>query len=178
MRLFVAIRPPQPIRDQLLDVMGGVRHARWQDEDQLHLTLRFVGEVDRHCAEDLAAALGQLHYPAFDLALSGVGCFEQRGRKTLWAGVAPTDVLRALHKKVDGACRRVGLAADRRTYHPHVTLARFGRGAGPFEPFLQRWAGLTSPRFRADSFRLYESRLGAEGADYTAVARYPLGGFS
>src|SRR3546814_10503522 len=56
-RLFVAIRPPAAIRKALLSIMGGVEGARWQSDDQLHLTLRFIGEVDRHRADDIAAAL-------------------------------------------------------------------------------------------------------------------------
>ena len=54
-RLFVAIRPPEPVIDQLLDLAGGVDGARWQDEEQLHLTLRFIGEVERPVAEDVLA---------------------------------------------------------------------------------------------------------------------------
>ena len=63
-RLFVALRPPPAIRDMLADAMDGVPQARWQDDEQLHLTLRFIGEVDRPVAEDIAAALGQVHAPA------------------------------------------------------------------------------------------------------------------
>ncbi len=174
-RLFVAIRPPEPIRAQLLAIMGGVPGARWQEEDQLHLTLRFVGEVDRHQAEDLAAALGSLYHPPFEIALSGVGRFERRGKGALWAGFTPHDQLKSLHKKVDQTCLRVGLPAESRAYLPHLTLARTSRATGPVEPFIQRWAGLSSAPFGVNDIRLYESRLGSEGASYTTVARYPLG---
>jgi 2'-5' RNA ligase len=93
-RLFVAIRPPQFILDQLLDMMGGVQNARWQDEEQLHLTLRFIGEVDRHQAEDVAAALGAVRSHPFEISLSGVGSFSKRGKGTLWAGIGPQDSLK------------------------------------------------------------------------------------
>ena len=72
-RLFVAIRPPAAIRAILLGAMGGISGARWQDEDQLHLTLRFIGEVDRHRADDVHAALGAVHQAPFEIALSGIG---------------------------------------------------------------------------------------------------------
>ncbi len=173
-RLFVAIRPPQPIRAQLLAMMGGVQNARWQDEDQLHLTLRFVGEVDRHQAEDIAAALGSLRHPPFEIALRGVGTFAGRGKGAIWAGLAPHEDLKPLHKKVDQACLKAGIAPDTRAYHPHITIARTGRTTGPVESFLERWAGLASAPFPVESFRLYESQLGSEGASYTTVARYPL----
>jgi 2'-5' RNA ligase len=108
-RLFVAIRPPAPVRAQLLELMGGVAGARWLSDDQLHLTLRFIGEVDRHLARDIDAALSAVHHPRFELALNGLGAFERRGEPvTLWAGVAPEAPLRALHNKVDQALLRVG----------------------------------------------------------------------
>jgi 2'-5' RNA ligase len=173
-RLFVALRPPAHIRERLLGLMGGVQNARWQDDAQLHLTLRFIGDVDRHQAEDAAAALGSVRHPAFEIALSGVGSFVKRGKGALWAGVAPHDELKLLHKKVDQACLRAGVAPDSRAYHPHITVARLGRSAGPVEPFVERWAGLSSASFGVDSMCLYESRLGSEGASYTIVERYPL----
>ena len=173
-RLFVAIRPPREVRERLLGIVGGVPNARWEDDDQLHLTLKFIGEVDRHRAENIAAALGGVHQPRFEIALAGVGRFEQRGGSTIWAGLTPHDGLRDLQKKVDQACLRVGMPLERRAFHPHITLARLNRSSGPAEPFLERWAGLSSAPFLADSLCLYESRLGSEGASYTIVARYPL----
>ena len=120
-RLFVAIRPPAEIRARLLAAMGGVRGARWQSEEQLHLTLRFIGEVDRHRAEDVDAVLAGVRQPGFEIALDGLGAFERRGEPTaLWAGVSPQEPLRALHKKVDQAIARTGLAPERRVYTPHI----------------------------------------------------------
>ena len=173
-RLFVAIRPPATIRSQLLGLLHGVRGARWQDDDQLHLTLRFIGEVDRHRATDVAAALGGIHHPAFAIALNGIGQFERRGKGTLWAGVTPHDALRRLHKKIDQACLRVGIAADTRAYHPHITLARVGRDSGPIDPFVLVTGGLSSAPFPIDWFGLYESELTPNGAVYSIVERYPL----
>src|SRR3546814_11108062 len=101
-RLFVALRPPPDIRALLIAAMGGVRAARWQNDEQLHLTLRFIGEVDRPIAEDVVAALGSVHAPPITAAIAGVGRFEKRGRTdAIWAGVAPGDALAALHATVD-----------------------------------------------------------------------------
>jgi RNA 2',3'-cyclic 3'-phosphodiesterase len=174
-RLFVGIDPPSEIKDRLLEVMGGVAGARWQSEAQLHLTLRFIGEVDRHQANDLAAALESLHHPRFELALSGAGAFDRRGRiNALWAGVSPHEPVRTLHKKVDQAVARAGLPPDPRAYLPHITLARFGRDAGALDGFLDRHGGLSSPPFAVDDFCLYESQLTRDGSVYTIVERYPL----
>ena len=174
-RLFVAIRPPEGIRSQLLDLMEGVQGARWQDEDQLHLTLLFIGEVERPVAEDIAAALGTVRHPRFGLALDGIGTFERRRQPvTLWAGVTPHDELKALQKKVAQACLRAGIEPDRRAYAPHITLARLGRTTGPIAPLVESAGGLSSALFPVEDFRLYESDLTPQGAVHTVVERYLL----
>ena len=180
MRLFIALRPPPPIREILFDLMDGVPAARWQDDEQLHLTLRFVGEVERPQAEDLAAALGHVHLPAAPVvALAGVGSFGQRGRAdTLWAGIAPAAVLADLHARVERACAQAGLPPERRRYHPHVTVARLARsaGAGPaLDAWLARHAALASEPFALPHLILYRSHLARGGAAYETVARWPLG---
>lgn len=174
-RLFVAIRPPRPIREQLLATMGGIRGARWQTDDQLHLTLRFIGEVESHVGDDIHAALGAVHYPCFEIALDGISGFERRGQaENLWAGVTPHEPLKALHNKIDQAIARAGVAPDQRAYLPHITLARLKRGSGSIAALLERSGGLTSAPFRVDSFCLYESQLTPDGAVYSIVERYDL----
>ena len=174
-RLFVAIRPPEHIREQLLDLMEGIPTLRWQDDDQLHLTLRFIGEVERPMAEDVASALGRVRFGAIQLALAGVGQFEQHRRGTLWAGVAPRDQLKLLAAKVERACQSEGLLPERRTFHPHITLARWKGGVPGLAAFIERHAALSSEPWQSREFILYESRLGRDGAHYEAVAAYPLG---
>jgi len=174
-RLFVAIRPPAAIRAILLGAMGGISGARWQNEDQLHLTLRFIGEVDRHLAGDIHAALGAIHQPPFEIALNGIGAFDRRGwPDAVWAGLSPHEPLKALHKKVDAALTRVGVAPDQRAFLPHVTLARLKRNSGPVGNLLEQAGGLTSPPFTIDHFALFESVLTPDGAVYTLVERYSL----
>lgn len=176
-RLFVGLRPPPAIRAQLLALMGGVIGARWQDDSQLHVTLRFIGEVERPRAEDIAIALSNIHAPPLEVSLAGVGQFDSRGRpNALWAGLRPHDALAALHRKVDQALVRCGLPPERRAYLPHVTLARMNAGASATDRFLEAHAGLASAPFALDHFLLFESTLGREGARYEAVERYPLKG--
>lgn len=175
-RLFVAIRPPAAIRARLLAGMGGVPGARWQDDDQLHLTLRFVGEVDRHVAADITAALGSVRHPPFELSLSGIDTFDRKGRiDTLWAGVRPHDAVSALHRKIDQAVVRAGLEPEGRAFQPHITLARFTRGAGDLSGFATAYGGVSSAPFAVTHFGLYESTLGSEGARYDLIERYALG---
>jgi 2'-5' RNA ligase len=176
-RLFVGIRPPAAVRTRLLTLMGGVSRARWQAEDQLHLTIRFIGEVDRHLAQDVHAALGAVRQAPFEIALSGIGAFDRRGQAhTLWAGVAPQEPLKALNRKVDQALARVGLPPEERAYHPHITLARLPRGAGSIAALLESSGGASGRPFEVGEFRLFESRLMPDGAVYDVVERYPLTG--
>ncbi|HUP66948.1 MAG TPA: RNA 2',3'-cyclic phosphodiesterase [Sphingomicrobium sp.] len=174
-RLFVAIRPPEAIRDLLIDAMSDSADFRWQDEDQLHLTLRFVGEVDRPTADDLATALGEIRAAKISIRVIGVGRFERRNGGALWAGVEPRGPLAALAAKIERACLSTGLEPERRPFHPHVTLARWkGRRGHEVQRFLERAAGLASEPFEIDSFSLFESRLSRHGAHYEKVAEYPL----
>jgi len=169
-RLFVAIRPPPAIRGLLLGAMGGISGARWQSDDQLHLTLRFIGEVDRHRGGDIHAALGGIHHAPFEISLNGIGTFDH----AVWAGVAPHEPLKALHNKVDAALARVGVAPDQRAFRPHITLARLKRSSGPVGNLLEQSGGLTSAPFAVDHFALFESVLTPDGAVYSIVERYPL----
>src|SRR5256885_4669352 len=175
-RLFVAIRPPEPIRDLLIDAMDDSADFRWQDEDQLHLTLRFVGEVERPLAEDLADALGRIRAEPFQIRVSGVGRFEQRNSGALWAGVEPKAPVAALAVKVERACLAVGLEPERRAFHPHITLARWkGRRTRALARFIERTRGLASDPSEVGDFTLFESRLSRHGAHYEEVENYPLG---
>ena len=175
-RLFVAIRPPEPVRDLLIDAMDDGPDFRWQDDEQLHLTLRFVGEVERPVANDLADALGQVRAPPMELRIAGAGRFEQRSSGALWAGVEPKTPLAALTAKIERACVGVGLEPERRAFHPHITLARWkGRRTREVAAFLDRTRGLSSPPFEIGEFILFESRLSRHGAHYEEVASYPLG---
>jgi 2'-5' RNA ligase len=175
-RLFVAIRPPEAIRDVLIDAMDDSPDFRWQDDEQLHVTLRFIGEVDRPVADDLAAALAAIRAEAFAVRIKGVGRFEQRSAGALWAGVEPKQALAALAAKVERVCHKVGLEPERRAFHPHVTLARWkGRRSREVAGFLERGRGLVSEPWTVDRFILFESRLSRHGAHYEEVASYPLG---
>ncbi len=174
-RLFVAIRPPEEIRDLLVDAMDDGADFRWQQDEQLHLTLRFIGEVERPIAEDLASALAAVRSSQFELRVQGTGRFEQRSSGALWAGVEPREPVAALAAKIERVCQSVGLEPERRAFHPHITLARWkGRRTREIATFLERTRGLASGPFAVDRFILFESRLSRHGAHYEEVASYAL----
>ena len=174
-RLFVAIRPPEDIRDLLIDAMDDSPALRWVGDEQLHLTLRFIGEVERPVANDIAAALERIRFPVFELAVKGVGRFEQRNGGALWAGVEPRAPVAELAAKVERACVQAGLEPERRVFHPHITLARWNRrNAEAVRDFERRQADLASAPFEVREFILFESQLSRHGPHHTEVAAYPL----
>ncbi len=174
-RLFVAIRPPLAIRRACLDAMAdGPPGWAWQDDEQLHVTLRYIGEVERRLAEDIAAVLGTIHAAPVEIGISGVGLFDQRSRGALFARAIPREPLATLHKKVDRALVSAGLKPEARSYLPHITLARRRRSAVDPSAWLERKAGLATPPERVTHLTLFESCLGREGARYDVVERFPL----
>lgn len=175
-RLFVAIRPPEDVRDLLIDAMDDSPALRWVGDEQLHLTLRFIGEVERPLANDIAGALSRIRSQQFDLRIHGVGKFEQRNGGALWAGVEPKQPVAALAAKVERALQLVGLEPERRAFSPHITLARWNRrNAEAVEAFLRRNGDLHSEPFLVDRFILFESKLSRHGAHYEEVAAFDLG---
>jgi 2'-5' RNA ligase len=186
-RLFVALRPPLDVREALLPAMAGVEGARWQTDNQLHLTLAFLGEVDRHGLDAATDALATIVAPPLGLQLGQFGTFDtsRPGRTaTLWIGVEDirrpardAGPLSALAQSIRTALRRANLPPDPRNFNPAITLARFGASGASRErlrPFLTH---TPAPRaqWQATDFHLVESTLGREGAHYTPVASYVLG---
>ena len=103
-RLFAALALPPSALDALIGLGEGVPGARWLRDDQMHLTLRFIGEVDRAAFEDVVHALGEVEADAFELALAGVGHFPPRGApKVLWAGVRQNPALNLLQSRIESA---------------------------------------------------------------------------
>lgn len=174
-RLFAGTLLPEPIRDLLIDAMDEGPEFRWQSEDQLHLTLRFIGEVERPLAEDIAMSLARVRSPRIALRIAGTGRFDQTNSGALWAGVEPREPVAALAAKIERVCQSTGLPPERRAFYPHITLARWrGRRSREAAEFIQRSASLASDPFDIEDFVLFESRLSRHGAHYEAVSRYPL----
>jgi 2'-5' RNA ligase len=175
-RLFTALRPPPAMRQSLGECMQALPGARWQSDEQLHLTLRFVGEADRHQLADTAAALSRLRAPKLELGIDGVGFFASKGLpNSLWAAVSSAPELTQLVRSIDRALVQVGLATETRAFRPHITLARLGRASMPIDPWLAAHAGLHVEPSLFDHLLLYESILGHGGSTYVVVERYPLG---
>src|SRR5215475_13605180 len=178
MRLFVALSIPDSVAQRLMLLQGGVPGARWQKREQLHLTLRFIGEVDGRDARAVEDALAGIDAPAFDLQLHGVGQFGNKQPHSLWAAARKNDLLEHLQRKVDTAIRRVGQPQDAHKFTPHVTLARLRH---PELEKVREWlvehALSTSAEFSVDAFCLYSSKLTSDGSIYRVEREYSLRGF-
>jgi 2'-5' RNA ligase len=174
-RLFVALALPDDVAESLLAIQSGVPGARWMSREQLHLTLRFIGEVDESDAAGIDEALAAISAPQFSLELKGVGEFGGRNPRALWSGVAGDGALIHLQRKVESAMQRLGLPAEERKFTPHVTLARL-RAAPPGRvlDFLHDHALYSSGPFDVKEFILYSSRTTPNGSIYAAEREYPL----
>jgi RNA 2',3'-cyclic 3'-phosphodiesterase len=176
MRLFVALDLPWPLPERLSAMAGGLPGARWVPPENYHLTLRFVGEVPGHRADEIDLALGAVRARGFPLVLAGVGSFARAETpQSLHVSVARNPALEHLRQKVDTALVRAGVAPERRRFSPHVTLARLD--AVP-EARLVGWLQAHN-LFEAEpvairSFTLFSSRRGAERSVYVPEVEYAL----
>lgn len=173
-RLFTALALPPELAGRLAALEAGIPGARWVEPRNLHITLRFIGEVDGGMAQEVHECLAEIRAAAFEVTLSGFGTFGSRSPNALWAGVEKAPELAHLQAKVDSALARAGVAAEGRKFVPHVTLARLKNAP---VPRLQAFIAGHSPfrdAFTAESFVLFRSHLGRGGAEYEALAEYPL----
>lgn len=176
-RAFVAIPMPEDAAARLAGLARGLTVGRRVPEENLHLTLAFLGEVTDEGLEELHETLSGLRAAPVDLRFAGLGTFGDDRPRALWAAVVAEPALATLQKDVERAVRRAGLAPEARRFVPHVTLARLkGRreDAAPLARFLEGRGGASVPPVRAVAFSLMSSRLRPDGAVYEELARYPL----
>ncbi|MHA6287956.1 RNA 2',3'-cyclic phosphodiesterase [Maricaulis sp. CAU 1757] len=177
LRLFAALPVPHEIGRDLARFQKGVPGARWRPLANLHITLRFFGEISETAAADLDAELASISARPMTLRLRGADWFGKAEPRSLWIGVEPDDGVRRLAEKCERAARRAGLAPEGRKFVPHVTLA-YLRGTPPDKAskFVERIGTFTSDSWHATHFSLYSSWLTRGDANiYEPEADYPLG---
>jgi RNA 2',3'-cyclic 3'-phosphodiesterase len=176
MRLFLGIDLPAEIEDHLGFVGGGIPRARWEEREKLHVTLRFIGEVDGGTKRRLEDALEQVRHPPFSLAVAGVGFFPPGGKpRIVWAGLDDAAPLHELHARIERALLGAGLPPEGRRFTPHVTLARLHDSPqGKVIEFLQHHALLRTSTFDVRAFQLYSSVLSPGGSKYRIEHHYRL----
>ena len=176
-RLFTAIEIPQSLRQRLALIRAPLSGAKWIEAENMHVTLRFAGDIDERTADEFASALEAVRCRPFQVSIAGVGAFGGRDPRVLWAGVEAGDELDALHRANERAARAAGLAPEGRAFKAHVTLARM-RGARQqaVARFLAENGALRTEPFTAMSFVLLSARPGSGGPPYVVEAEYPFEG--
>jgi len=176
LRLFVAIALPETIRSRLALLCGGVPGARWLSPETMHVTVRFIGEVQESRLADIDLALSSVDAPSFELMLDGIGSFGSSGRpRVLWAGVARNSALDHLHDKIESALVRAGLPPEGRKFTPHVTLARLRDAKkGRVGEFVAAHDPFQAGPIPVSEFTLFSSFLSQSGAIHASEAIYPL----
>jgi len=177
-RLFVAIDLPLDIVAQLQGLCYGVPGARWVQPEQMHLTLRFIGEVDGGVFRDIGEGLGSIMTEGFTLQVKGLGVFPPRKTpRVLWAGIEPVEEVCALRKRIDNVLIGMGLDPEGRKFSPHITLARLhDTPLARLSRFLAGNGLFATAAFPVSEFHLYSSQLTSKGAFHTIEASYPLEG--
>lgn len=175
-RLFVGIELPDTVRERLGWICCDVPGARWVEPGQMHLTLRFIGEVDEIVFDDVDARLAEVRAARFPLAVRGVGHFPPRGvPRLLWAGLERSEPLVALQRRVEAAVVRAGVEPEARRFAPHVTLARLdGTPQRAVGSFLATHGLLRCDPFEVDAIHLFSSVLGRKRALHRRESSYPL----
>lgn len=176
LRLFVGLVVPEDVAEELAALADNMPGARWTEPENMHVTLRFIGEVSEADAEDIHGELSRVTAKLFSYDITGMDTFGQ-GRKAhaLYAGVPLSEELNLLQTRVDSAVVRSGRPRELRNFKPHVTLARLKNpDVGRLQDFIIRNNLFRAGPLGVDRFILYESRLGGEGATYIPLQDYPL----
>ena len=176
-RLFTGIEIPAEVREEIARLRVPLPGGRWTEPENLHLTLRFVGDLEKPQAREFADGLETIDVDAFELRLAGLGTFGGNEPRSIWAGVEPSAPLEALARANDRAARTAGLPPDGRPFKPHVTLARL-KYATPDEVarVLQRIGAFRSKPFIVGRFVLFSAKPKVGGGPYAIEEAFPLRG--
>jgi RNA 2',3'-cyclic 3'-phosphodiesterase len=175
MRLFVALDLPASVKKSLTRISYGLSGIRWVEPDQMHLTLRFIGDTDYTQEANVRAALEEVSFAPFELQVRGVGQFPPQGAASvLWAGVDHSDALENLAKEVDRVLVARKLKPDKKPFEAHITLGRMRNPMRPdkLKKFYSQNEGFELEPFKVNEFALYSSLLTPDGAIYTQEQTY------
>ena len=175
-RLFIALDLPEDIRLQVFGMGTSLGRTRPVPLEQIHLTLKFIGDVDGATALDIRDSLATISHFVGNISLKAPGVFPPRGNpRVLWVGIEPQDQVRRLHRKIENCLQAIGVEREKRKFTPHITLARFGdKGVKHLAEFLAGNSFFSSPLFMPETFTLYASQLTPKGAIHTPIKSYVL----
>ncbi|HBS06921.1 MAG TPA: RNA 2',3'-cyclic phosphodiesterase [Leptospiraceae bacterium] len=175
-RIFIALTLPEQIIQDLTDLQSGLPDIRWNPPEQMHVTLKFLGNVEESLVESLCSELESLELEAPEVRVSGVGQFAQRkAPPVLWAGLTPEEPLIEMHRAIEAMTGRLGFAREKRPFRPHVTLGRLKR-SNPrrLHEYLELHHTFGSAPFQCTEVILFSSKLTSDGAIHEPLMITPL----
>jgi 2'-5' RNA ligase len=174
-RLFAALELPHTTMMQLSLMRGGLPGARFIDPENYHLTLRFMGDLENHVADEVAYELGRVNRKPFELTLCGLGVFGGKKPHSLFAVPKSCPEIFELQEDIERTCQRLNLPADPRKFTPHITIARLRNvTAERAAKFLSERGGFFAPPVKIKDFVLMSSRDSIGGGPYLREEIYPL----
>ena len=174
-RLFIAIDLPGTTKDSLAILQNGLREARWVARENLHLTVRFIGEVSEEEVHEIHSVLAAVRGTPFTFEFGELGIFSSAKKlRSMWVGVQDGSSIEILRRQIDRSLFGLGFKPEGRRYIPHVTVARFRCRPTVLPDFMARTGFGTFPSVRVGQFILFSSFLTQTGAIYTPEAYYPL----
>jgi 2'-5' RNA ligase len=182
MRLFVALEIPSEVRKNLASLIESLRavspQTRWVRPENLHVTLKFIGEVPEAKLSVIRGALASVRSEQpVTLDFRGLGFFpNEKHPRVFWAGIEASPDLKTLAAEIDGATEKLGIPREQRPFSPHLTVARFEPPRLPekLRAAIQENAGREFGSLRTTQFHLIESKLKSSGAEYTTVESFPF----
>jgi 2'-5' RNA ligase len=175
-RLFVAVDLSEKVTEVLASLQDREIDARWVNPAQIHLTVRFLGDVESSRVEPLTHALADIDAHSFELSPQGLGVFpSRRSPRVLWVDLKENEKLFDLQQKVESTVVDLGFDPEDRSYIPHLTIARC-RDTPPkaIHRFMREHGNFSAEPFHCHQFHLYESELNSDGARYTKQASFDL----
>ena len=180
MRLFVALEIPAVVRENFAALLASFRaitkEPRWVRAENLHVTLKFLGEVAESKLDAVRRALGEIRSDkAVALEFRGLGFFpNEKHPRVFWAGMETSPNLRTLAADIEGEMEELGFPREKKKFSPHLTLARLER---PRLPEALRNAIAENQRrefgsLRTNEFHLIQSKLKPGGAEYTTISTF------
>ncbi len=168
-RVFIGLDLPEDIKRSLGLLKRPVRGAKWVPLENLHLTVRFIGEVSENCLQIIKEELREISFYSFKVKIKDIGHFSAKSTpKVIWAGVDPHEEIMELREKIDEALSKVKIPLEKKKYIPHVTLARLrGTNFQEVVEFLQQGMGFFTREFVLGQMILFSSKQKEEGSVYS-----------
>jgi 2'-5' RNA ligase len=181
LRLFAGIAAPHEINSRLAELVERLKplaRIRWSPASNFHITTKFIGAWPQDRLDEMKSSLSAVERNGeFPIAIRGLGFYPNaRSPRVFWAGVEGGPPLANLASATDKVCARLGVEPEKRSYSPHLTLARIEphTGLSALHGEVDKIATNEFGAFTARSFHLYLSRPGRAGSVYTSLAEFPL----